>query len=99
MWEQQMNIRFYIDPETGLPHIYKHGVHEGEVEDVLRRSGEDRPGHGGSRIAIGRTQTGRYLRVIYAPDPEPDNVFVITAYELRGKPLVAYRRRMRRRQK
>jgi hypothetical protein len=36
------------------------------------------------------------LRVIYVPDPEPDSVFVITAYELTGKPLVAYRRRRRR---
>jgi hypothetical protein len=30
------------------------------------------------------------------PDPTPGNVFVITAYELRGKPLTAYRRRRRR---
>jgi hypothetical protein len=36
------------------------------------------------------------LRVIYVPDPEPDSIFVITAYELRGKPLAAYRRRQRR---
>jgi hypothetical protein len=94
-----MNIRFYIDPETHLPHIYRHAVNESEVEDVLRRSGEDRAGHEGSRVAIGQTQAGRYLRVIYVPDPEPDSVFVITAYELKGKPLLAYRRRRRRRQK
>jgi hypothetical protein len=43
------------------------------------------------------TYAGRYLRVIYVPDPEPDSVFVITAYELMGKPLKAYRRRSRRR--
>ena len=30
-----MDIRFYIDPETGYPHIYRHGVEEYEVEDVL----------------------------------------------------------------
>lgn len=29
-----MNIRFNTDRETGLPHIYKHGVNEDEVEDV-----------------------------------------------------------------
>ncbi len=34
-----------------------------------------------------------YLRVIYVPDPDPESVFVITAYELRGRPLNAYRRR------
>jgi len=92
-----MNIRLYIDPDTNLPHIYRHGVSEGEVEDVLRRPGEDRPGSEGSRVAIGQTRAGRYLRVIYVPDPVPDSVFVITAYELKGKSLVAYRRRRRRR--
>jgi hypothetical protein len=93
-----MKIRFYIDQETGNPHIYEHDVWEKEVEDVLKRPGEDRPGKENSRIAIGQTRGGRYLRVIYVPDPEPDSVFVITAYELIGKPLKAYRRRSRRRQ-
>ncbi len=92
-----MRIRYYIDPETEQPHIYNHDVDETEVEDVLRRVGEDRPGREGSRIAIGQTRAGRYIRVIYVPDPEPDSVFVITAYELQGKSLQAYRRRIRRR--
>jgi len=91
-----MNIRFYIDPETVLPHIYGHRVDEREVEDVLREPGEDRPGREDSRVAIGQTRAGRYIRVIYVPDPEPDSVFVITAYQLTGKPLMAYRRRRRR---
>ena len=94
-----MNVRYYIDKETGLPHIYKHDVREEEVEDVLQKAVEDRPGKENSRIAIGQTRGGRYLRVIYVPDPEPDSVFVITAYELSGKPLKAYRRRGRRRQR
>ena len=92
-----MHIRFYLDPETGEPHIYGHGISEEEVEDVLRHPVEDRSGREGSRVALGRTRAGRYLRVIYVPDPEPESVFVITAYELRGKPLAAYRRRRRRR--
>ena len=90
-----MEVRIYTDKQTGLPHIYKHNVDEQEVEEVLRRPGEDRPGEEGSRVAIGQTRAGRYLRVIYVPDPEPDSIFVITAYELRGKPLKAYRRRRR----
>ncbi|MEK9133362.1 MAG: DUF4258 domain-containing protein [Pseudomonadota bacterium] len=94
-----MNTRFYIDPESGLPHIYGHNVSESEVEEILAHPGEDRPGQEGSRVAIGRTSGGRYLRVIYVPDPEPNSVFVITAYPLRGKPLLAYRRRRRRKQK
>jgi len=85
-------------PTTGQPHILEHGVDENEVEDVLETPGEDRPGRDGSRIAVGQTSAGRYLRIIYVPDPEPESVFVITAHELSGKPLLAYRRRKRRRQ-
>ena len=88
-----MRIRFYVDPDTGLPHIAAHEVDEDEVVDVLQRPGEDRPGREGSRIAIGQTHAGRYLRVVYVADPEPDSVFVITAYELTGKPLAAFKRR------
>ncbi|MCP5008288.1 MAG: DUF4258 domain-containing protein [Planctomycetes bacterium] len=94
-----MKIRFYIDLETELPHIYSHDVKESEVEDVILSPGEDRPGREGSRVAIGRTTGGRFLKVIYVPDPEPNSIFVITAYDLKGKPLMAYRRRRRRKQK
>jgi hypothetical protein len=92
-----VDVRYYIDPETEQPHIYRHGVAEQEVEDVLRRPMEDRPGREGARVALGRTRAGRYLRVIYVPDPAPESVFVITAYQLRPKALRALRRRRRRR--
>jgi len=91
-----MKVRYYLDPETGQPHIYNHNVAESEVEEILAAPGEDRPGRDGSRVAIGHTSRGRLIRVIYVPDPEPKSVFVITAYELRGKPAFAYRRRRRR---
>ena len=90
-----MKVRYYIDPETAQPHIYKHDVAESEVEEVLPHPGEDSAGSDGSRVATGRTRAGRLLRVIYVPDPESKSVFVITAYELRGKPALAYRRRRR----
>lgn len=86
-----MNIRYYIDPETGFPHIHKHNVFENEVKDVLLNPGEDRLGREGSPIAMGQT----YIRVIYVPGPEPKSVFVITAFDLSGKPLTAYKRRRR----
>ena len=94
-----MEIRFYLDSATGQPHIYNHDVDEEEVEEVLTNPGEDRPGRDGSRVAVGRTAAGRYLKVVYVRDPNRDSVFVITAYELRGKPLLAYRRRQRRKQR
>ncbi len=92
-------IRFYVDPTTGLPHIYNHHVNEDEVIEVLEQPGEDRPGKEGSRIAIGQTAAGRYLRVIYVAPTESDDVFVITSYDLRGKPLAAFQRRLRKKRK
>jgi hypothetical protein len=86
-----LQARFYLDPVTGLSHIDRHQVEEHEVLEVLEKPGEDRAGREGSRVTLG--PSGRYLRVIYVPDPEPDSVFVITAYELMGKPLAAFRRR------
>ncbi|NBC47540.1 MAG: DUF4258 domain-containing protein [Gammaproteobacteria bacterium] len=94
-----MNIRFFVDPQTDAPHIYEHRVSEDEVEEILLYPSEDRPGRDGSRVALGRTSGGRFLRVIYVPDPEPNSVFVIAAYELSGKPLIAFRRRHRRKQR
>jgi hypothetical protein len=44
-------------------------------------------------VALGQTEAGRYLKVIYVPDPEPGSVFVITAYDLGPKALKALRRR------
>src|SRR2546422_9993878 len=38
-----MNVRFYIDPETRMPHIYRHGVDEDEDEDVLKKPTDGLP--------------------------------------------------------
>jgi len=91
-----MDVRYFVNAATGLPHIYDHGVTEAEIESILRRPGEDRAGSDGARHALGQTTAGRYLRVIYVADDVGDGIFVVTAYDLRGKPLQAYRRRKRR---
>ena len=91
-----MALRFYIDPETGEPHIYRHAVEESEVEEVLGRPWEDRPGHDDSRVALGQTRAGRYLRVVYVPDASDRSIFVVTAYEPGRKVIQALRRRRRR---
>jgi len=75
-------------------HIYKHNVNKVEVEQALEYSGEDRTGKDGARVAIERTAERRFLRVIYMPDSADGGIFMITAYELKGKPLVTYRRRI-----
>lgn len=64
-----MELRFWNDPETGLPHIYEHGVSESEVRQVLARPGEEFPGSDRSRVRLGQTEAGRYLQVVYVPDP------------------------------
>jgi uncharacterized DUF497 family protein len=94
----KVRIRFYIDPETEEPHIYEHGVDEDEVAEVLEDPIYDTKAEGTSRSAIGQTRAGRYVLVIYTRDPEPNSVFVITARELRGKELKAFKR-LRRRKK
>jgi hypothetical protein len=91
-----VDIRYYRDPDTGLPHKYGHGVTEEKVEQFLRSSSGDIKGSRGSRMKLGRTSAGRYLQVIYSLDEEPESVFVITAYELSGNAKTAYRRRRRR---
>jgi hypothetical protein len=91
-----VQLRFYLDPETGEPHIYEHDVDEQEVEAILTSAVEEFAGRRGSRIAYGQTLAGRYLKVVYSPDPGGKSAFVITAYELRGQDLAAFQRRQRR---
>jgi hypothetical protein len=91
-----MELRFWTDAETGLPHIFDHGVTEEEVQQVLSRAGEELPGSDQSRIRLGQTAAGRYLQVVYVPDPGGDSAFVVTAYDLTPKAKRAFRRRQRR---
>jgi hypothetical protein len=91
-----MELRFWTNPETGLPHIYDHGVTEDEVRQVLSRPGQELPGRDESRIRLGQTTAGRYLQVAYVPDADRKGAFVVTALELSNKAKRAFRRRQRR---
>jgi hypothetical protein len=79
--------------ELAYRHIYEHEVDESEVEDILKGPGEIGSGRDGAKVVTGQTRAGRYLRVIYVPDAKRAGLFVITAYEIDGKSLQAYRRR------
>lgn len=81
-----MEVRFFLDPDTGQPHIFGHGVTEEEAEQILRGSGEDLPAARGSRMKLGQTGAGRYLQVIYVPDEDGEGVFVITPTSCRARP-------------
>jgi len=94
-----MELRFWNDPETGLPHLYDHGVTEEEVRQILSRPGEDFPGRDRSRIRLSQTDAGRYLQVVYVPDADGHGAFVVTAYDLTPKGRRAFRERQRRKKK
>ena len=94
-----MELRFWTDAETGLPHIYEHGVTEEEVQQVLARPGLNLRSEGNSRSIMGQTSAGRYLKVVFVPDPGGNSGFVVTAYQLGGKRLQAYRRATRRKKR
>jgi len=67
--------------------FYGFGLSERRLGDALRRRKD---------IVIS-TKVGRLLKVVYVPDVIGDGIFVVTAYDLHGKALLAFRRRMRRR--
>ena len=88
-----MEIFFNIDVASGRAHIEKHGVSEQEIEECYPRL-LDVAKSGEVTIGIGRTFSGRILKIIFKQE-SVDSIFVITAYELTGKPLAAFRRRQR----
>lgn len=90
-----MRFRFYLNPETGEPHILDHGVSERDVEDVLDDPIENRIGEDGVFVATGKTRGGRWLRVIYRWDLKNEAAFVITAFRPAPKTVRASRRRQK----
>ncbi|HLL90704.1 MAG TPA: hypothetical protein VK324_15490 [Tepidisphaeraceae bacterium] len=90
-----MTVRFYVDLDSDLPHIDRHGVAPDEVLDVLRGRSDHGPGRDGTRVAEGQTRAGRYLRVIFRENEVEGSILVITAYALTGKAKASFRRRRR----
>ncbi len=93
-----MRIRFHTDPD-GTPHILSHNIAESEAEEALERPIERVNGSDDSVIVIGRTRSGRVLRIIYAPARDGDGIFVVTAYDLPPKQFRALNRRLKRRRR
>jgi hypothetical protein len=91
-----MEITFYIDPDTDEPHISGHGIETWEAVDVLLSPDMDYNGREGTRIAVGQTRNGRYMKVIYRRF-EDGRRLVITAVDLPPKAKAALRRKRRRR--
>lgn len=95
-----MLLEFYLDPETEEPHIFKHGVSEEEVEEVLSGEGIRWNTEDGKVVVVGKTDDGHFLQVVFVePDTPDEPTFVITAYRPKKELIAAYRRRMRRKGK
>jgi hypothetical protein len=88
-----MNLRFHRDSETEEAHR-RHGVTEDEVREVLAAPLEDWQGARVRGFALGQTDAGRYLQIVYVPDREGDSAFVVMAYPLGPVALRALRRRL-----
>lgn len=88
-----MRFRFFIDPKTGEPHIYEHGVTEREVEQVFEDDPYKTVAREGAYQVSGQTWGGRYLRIVYREEG-PDEVFVIHARDLRKREKRTYRKKM-----
>jgi len=83
-------VRFFIDPHTGNPHLWKHNVTEDEALEVMANADGDRRSRNGTRVIVGQTDAGRYLRVFYFVDGE--SVVVMTAFDLPPKQLRAFKK-------
>ena len=90
-----MNVRFNRNPD-GEPHIHDHHVEAFEVLEALDDSLECISGRGDTTIVIGRTRSGRVLKVIHAPSRDGDGIFVVTAYDLPARQVRALKRRLQR---
>ena len=88
-----MHYRYNFDKDLGTDHIAKHQISREEVEYVIENPVEDGPAWDNARQAIGKTSAGRYLRVIYVPDSAAEGIYVVTAFDLEGKPLEEHLRR------
>ncbi len=85
-----------MDPESGEPHIHKHRVIEAEVEEVLAGVGLRWKVGDGKSVAVGQTDGGRFLQVVFIEAANLDGpIFVITAYPAKKELVAACRRRMR----
>jgi uncharacterized DUF497 family protein len=64
-----------------IQHITAHGVTTDEVEEVLGNPYVELRGRFGRHILIGKTDTGRFLRVIIGQIQDNDIHYVISAFD------------------
>ena len=70
------------DPQGNVQHIAEHGITKAEVVEVLDQPDAREVSRSSGRpVAIGTTNTGRTLLVVY-DEIDEDRVYPVTAYDL-----------------
>src|SRR4051812_3687098 len=82
-----MELRFWNDPKRAYCTFMGTGSPKRKCGRCWPAQGVDFPDRENSRVHLGQTSAGRYLKVVSVPDEGSDSAFVVTAYELRGKAL------------
>ena len=60
-----MRISTFLWDDRNIDHVAVHGVEPWEVEQVFWQAAKVRRAHHNSYLALGRTQVGRYLVVVF----------------------------------
>jgi len=85
-----VKFRFYVDPDSQEPHIYKHQVTEQEIVEIFTaRSYFERLRADGSYELIARLRSARCLRVAYRKF-DSNGIFVITAYDIIDREVIQF---------
>jgi hypothetical protein len=93
-----VNIEYWDNPKTGLPHILDHSVEPAEVAEVFSGKPLLRPGRDGTTVALGPTVAGRFLKIVFRKR-EDGVIFVITGYAASANSVKLYRRYYKKKQK
>lgn len=94
-----MHIEYlYWKDELREKILYKHGVTQEEVEEVIYKPKSEARKHGSNRyLVFGQTQDGRYLFIVL--DEEEKGIFTpVTARDMTMSEKHAYKKRQRGRQ-
>jgi len=62
-----VRVEVLVWNSRNVEHIWRHGVHPDEVDEILQGDYRTVTTHSGRYLLMGRSTAGRYLVVIFAP--------------------------------
>ena len=84
-------VKRFLWDAWNVGHIARHRVTPEEAEEAFQNEPLFLKGRGGTHVALGRTDAGRLLTVIYVVRPG-GRVYVVTARDMDRKERRRYRR-------